>query len=324
MSTLQPIFLVGVPRSGSTMLRLILDSHPCVFSTVELPWIGGNYFVDGYGPEVSMRGLYRRLLHSSADASWNDVDGLRSACRSFVEQLVRGAMTARGKTVWVEKTPDNIIQVPFLAELFPDAKFIRVIRDGRDVALSTLEVGWKRLNYFIQWSPGEARWINIRLGWYRRLCNRLPSSLQEIFLRAPRHAADLRAPTIFYPVANTFYNAIHRWQVWNQLYARHAGEVASRQLTVRYEDLLLDPEATLPELFEFIGVDWDERVLDYGKYRHDLQQGDVGGSSAVRFDRIAPENAQKWRTRLTRRQRTLVQNQFDHYLVSVGYESTPA
>ena len=57
---MRPVFLVGVPRSGTTMLRLILDSHPCVFSTIEFPWIGGNYLSDGYGPEASVRCLYRR------------------------------------------------------------------------------------------------------------------------------------------------------------------------------------------------------------------------------------------------------------------------
>jgi protein-tyrosine sulfotransferase len=319
----QPIFLVGVPRSGSTMLRLILDSHPSVFSTVELPWIGGNYFSDGYGPEASVRCLYRRLANASMQTSSDGLERIKSACRAFVEQVIRTAMAGTNKTVWVEKTPDNIIQVPFLAELFPDAKFLRVIRDGRDVALSTLNVDWRALNYFIDSSPRQLRWINVRLGLQGRFRKRLPLSLQEIFLRAPRHARNLRAPTILYPVANTFYNALYRWQVWNELYERCTAELAVPQLTVRYEDLLLDPQGTFPEIFKFIEVGWDDRVLNYGEYRHEVRQGDVGGSSAMRFERVAPENAYKWKTRLTRRQRRLVRTRFDPYLVSAAYDRTP-
>jgi protein-tyrosine sulfotransferase len=319
---MQPVFLVGVPRSGTTMLRLILDSHPRVFSTVELPWIGGNYRSDGYDPDVSVRALYQRLVNAWGQTFGDDVEGLKRACRAFIEDVVRVAMAGSTKPVWVEKTPDNIIQVPFLAELFPDAKFIRVIRDGRDVALSTVKVDWKVLNYFIERSPRTVRLINVRLGLYRRLSDRLPPALQEIVLRAPGHARDLRKPVIYYPVANTFYNALHRWQVWNERYEDDARNLKIQELTVRHEDLLLDPERTFPKIFEFIGVPWDEGVLDYGRHRHDLRQGDVGGTSAMKFDRLAPETAYRWKAGLTPRQRTLVQREFDPYLVSIGYEPT--
>jgi hypothetical protein len=198
-----------------------------------------------------------------------------------------------------------------------------VIRDGRDVALSTLNVDWRALNYFLDWTPQQLRWINLRLALQRRFRNHLPLSLQELFLRAPTHAQNLRAPTILFPAANTFYNALYRWQVWNELYDRYAAELGVPQLTVRYEDLLLDQQGTFPEIFKFIGARWDDRVLNYGQYRHDLRPGDVGGSSAMRFERVAPENAYTWKMRLTRHQRRLVRARFDHYLVAAGYERTP-
>jgi protein-tyrosine sulfotransferase len=322
---MRPVFLVGVPRSGTTMLRLILDSHPCVFTTVELPWIGGNYYSNGdYGPDASVRRLYRRLVELSADVFGKDMECVRVATRAFVDELVRIAMADRSAAVWVEKTPDNIVQVPFLAELFPDAKFVRVIRDGRDVALSTVNVAWKALNYFVQRNPGRMRWINVRQALSRRLSARLPAVLRDRFLKAPRHAHDLEASTVLYPVANTFQNALHRWQVWNELYDYYTRKLGTAELTVKYEDLLRDPHRRFPEIFEFIGIGWDDAVLNYGEYRHEVREGDVGGISAMKFRGIAPENAYKWKARLTGRQRRLVRRVFDPYLLAAGYEPTPS
>ncbi len=49
---------------------------------------------------------------------------------------------SQGKKRWVEKTPSNIMHMERLLTLFPGAKFIHVIRDGRDVAISRRKLGW--------------------------------------------------------------------------------------------------------------------------------------------------------------------------------------
>ena len=49
---------------------------------------------------------------------------------------------SEGKSLYGDKTPDHVLQIPELAELFPEARFIHLIRDGRDVALANLDVPW--------------------------------------------------------------------------------------------------------------------------------------------------------------------------------------
>ena len=74
------------------MLRMVLDSHPRVFSTVELPWIGGNYRSDGYDPEVSLRCLYQRILRSAGPSNTVDPERIRKAFRQFLHTSLRDRM----------------------------------------------------------------------------------------------------------------------------------------------------------------------------------------------------------------------------------------
>jgi hypothetical protein len=142
-------FIVGVPRSGTTLLRLQLDAHP----ELALP------------AETGFGGVARRLEGSAVtrdellDAltgmpTWVDLamsrdelgdllagveDGdLTAGLRAFY----RGYAAARGKTRYGDKTPGHAADMEVLARVLPEAHFIHIIRDGRDVALSLSEVSW--------------------------------------------------------------------------------------------------------------------------------------------------------------------------------------
>jgi hypothetical protein len=118
-----PIFVVGCQRSGTTLLRLVLDSHPAV----------------ACGPET-------RFLESMTRIVGDDWPRLARYGRDKPEWLASiadwyGAMQddyahRRGKVRWADKTPRYALIMDFLDQLFPDAKFIHIIRDPRDVVLS--------------------------------------------------------------------------------------------------------------------------------------------------------------------------------------------
>jgi len=317
-----PVFIVAVPRSGSTMLRLMLNAHPLILSGRESPWLGGNYWVDGFDPDVSVRALYRRLL-SSADADDMPVEELRQICREFVMRIARTKLERSGKLLWIEKTPDNIVQVGFLRELFPQARFIRLIRDGRDVALSTIRAAWPTLNYFVEGIQENHRFIHARIALNRRVLFRLPRTVQEVVTRARSEPARNEQPLpIMYPIANTYYNALYRWHKWNEVYEGWRGDVRAPELTLKYEDLLLDPRGTFVRLFQFLNVPMHERVFDYSVHRSEDHRGDIGLRSALQFSSMDPRNVYKWRRDLTRRQRRTTARHFDKALALRGYDRT--
>ncbi|RLS90937.1 MAG: sulfotransferase [Planctomycetota bacterium] len=125
VSLADAVFIIGCGRSGTTLLRAMLERHPRLWSGPESaafveaidPWILSWQF----GTDL---GKTRALLATSSTA-------VEFADRYFGE-CARDA----GKARWVEKTPSHVKCLPYLLTSFPNARFIQMIRDGRDVACS--------------------------------------------------------------------------------------------------------------------------------------------------------------------------------------------
>jgi hypothetical protein len=141
---LAPIFIVGCPRSGTTLLRNLLRSHPHITFPRESHFIPSFY--RAYGDPLDEREaleVANRILALSWFKRWQlDLTPDRfSGCRSFraiVETLFDAWARKEGKPRWGDKTPHYVTEIPTLLELFPEAKIIHIYRDGRDVALSWL------------------------------------------------------------------------------------------------------------------------------------------------------------------------------------------
>ncbi len=154
LPTPPPLFLVGCGRSGTTMFRLMLDSHP------EMAVPGESHFIPdlwrhrrSYSKDGSidarrlaadiMRTPHFRLWGIPQETVWRRVEALRHPGFADVIAAVFCAYAdQRRKLRWADKTPIYVLSMPLLAELWPTARFIHLIRDGRDVALSYLSVPW--------------------------------------------------------------------------------------------------------------------------------------------------------------------------------------
>jgi len=131
-----PVFIVGVPRSGTTLLRTLLDSHPNIACGPESPWIAGSY-----GDLTSFKDLYASLTEDERGPARNftgvgKADVARALGRA-VSGIFEAYAGARGKRRWVEKTPSHMMDLDFLHAMFPNARYVHIVRDGRDVACST-------------------------------------------------------------------------------------------------------------------------------------------------------------------------------------------
>lgn len=151
-------FIVGAPRSGTTMLRFMLDAHP---ELAIPPETGFFTAIDRVvAQNVAQRGddagrrahFFDTLTHTPPEApGWGDfgldADGFRAALEAIEPfEVGEGFRTfyrlyaARfGKSRWGDKTPLHCMHVEAIARVMPEAHFIHVIRDGRDVALSLRE-----------------------------------------------------------------------------------------------------------------------------------------------------------------------------------------
>lgn len=126
VSASAPLVVGGCPRSGTTLTQALLGAHPEVDA----------------GPESTV--FLRRITRpAEIDRRFGFADGfveqLQRESRSqaeFVDLFQRACLARSGRSVWAEKTPWNVLRLDFIWAHFPKARFIHVVRDGRDVLCS--------------------------------------------------------------------------------------------------------------------------------------------------------------------------------------------
>jgi hypothetical protein len=120
------IILGGCGRSGTTLARIILDSHPEVCCGPESSLLAGE--------SVDVENLFKKFSFDVHLAS-SGLEPYKSRAE-FIDSFALVCRKTTGKKVWAEKTPRNVLNLPWIFKHFPKSKFVHLLRDGRDVACS--------------------------------------------------------------------------------------------------------------------------------------------------------------------------------------------
>ena len=123
-----PLFIVGSMRSGSTMLRLMLDSHPHIAIPSETGFMGAAVAAHRIPDWNFGEGWYERLGWSAAE--------MDERLRDFYDGMFRRYAAEQGKPRWGEKTPFHTAHIALMAQIFPDASFVGIVRHPGAVASS--------------------------------------------------------------------------------------------------------------------------------------------------------------------------------------------
>lgn len=167
----RPVFLVGSMRSGTTLLRLMLDHHPRISFFFEF-----EFAVD----LVSQTGEYPRLVDYYRFLETNRVFQLAGIridksldYPHLVDSFLRQKRDRDGKDLAGATVHHRFERIPFI---WPDARFIYLVRDGRDVARSCIQMGWAGNC----WTAVD-RWIKAEQSW-QSLSKKLPADRRiEVF-----------------------------------------------------------------------------------------------------------------------------------------------
>jgi protein-tyrosine sulfotransferase len=124
----QPIFIFSPARSGSTLLRYILDTHPAIYAPPELQL--GQYAHALYHVHATLRGWKR--------PPYSDVAVL-ATIRASISQILDSETQRHGKEVWCEKSPQNLDYLELLDSLYPEGRFICLYRNPLDNMSSCLK-----------------------------------------------------------------------------------------------------------------------------------------------------------------------------------------
>jgi tetratricopeptide (TPR) repeat protein len=173
LATERPVFIIGLPRSATTLTEQILAAHPQVFGAGELR-LGREDFLSLAGDgELSPASREGRALEALGRLDGQTIGRIGQAHLDRLRQLNASAIRV------VDKMPDNYVFLGLLAAVFPRAKFIHCRRDLRDVAVSCWMTNFRQ----IRWAH-DPRHIASRFAQYRRLMEHwrqvLPVAMLEV------------------------------------------------------------------------------------------------------------------------------------------------
>jgi len=255
-----PIFIVGANRSGTTLLRLLLNAHSAVAIPDEINYFYGFDWTVSYprwrSPSLSPA-AYEAFVDHFLTTNTPNVPGLD--CSTLRDEILGAPADLRrpyqlllqrwaalhGKPRWGEKTPGNIYHASLLLDMFPDALFVHVVRDPRGGVASM-----NRVSFF----PDDA-------------------------------------------VLNALNR--HKVMTHGRSYLR-SSVPAQQHTEVRYEDLVSGPRETLRRLCSFLDLPYEEQMLRFHLDAERFMTETAASSfNAAATTPISRDRAEQWRTALS-------------------------
>ena len=169
-STQRPIFVVGVHRSGTTLLRYMLNSHPRIYIPPESDFIPRFFGRDPLGEMSKERAAqvletifseYRLVKEwqGAPPQAERFLDQLPTRTPAeFLDTLYRLYAQQNDAVRWGDKTPIYASYIDLIHQIFPQAQFVHIIRDGRDAALSMLDK-WGQRDFHIDMYFAARNWV---------------------------------------------------------------------------------------------------------------------------------------------------------------------
>jgi hypothetical protein len=157
------LFLVGCPRSGTTLLQSLLAAHPEVISFPEshlfqslwmhrwsrllgLAYPKGRQQLNWFLQEINQPQFINNLPKNAR---------FMHQYGKVLQEALDSATLAQGKQIWLEKSPEHVRYIRYIEAAIPDAKFIHLIRNGSDVVASLYDVTHKHRQPEVWGEPWE-------------------------------------------------------------------------------------------------------------------------------------------------------------------------
>jgi hypothetical protein len=296
-----PVFVVGFPRSGTTLLRALLSAHPTIAIAPETHFL--NKFAKGFEDHdlrtaEQFQQFWNRFSQSDRFVDLGiDAESTRDRILATGDLHLKNvfALTLQefarqaGKPRWGEKTPAHDRHIGRLLEWYPDARVIYMVRDPRAACASLLRAPWRTDSG----SDGKGS----KPGRVRRL-------------------------ELLYEDSFFWRRSVERY--------RRDWERDERVMLVRYEELASRPEDALRAICRFIGAEFDPQMLaerssgDLPPVRAHLQNREHERWRHAHIERarqgVSTESIAKWKSQLTALEVAVIEANCHQQMPAFGYD----
>lgn len=302
------VIIVGAPRSGTSILGRVLDQHPQISTWVEPYYIWDYHF--------------REAPHDKFEA-----EDASDQVRLWIRKAFHRYRQTFNVDWVVDKSPRNCLKIPFIKAVFPEARYIFLIRDGRDTIVSIKKQWEVKRKVFADSNKGE-QWKNqIRI--IRRWLSRRPLWS----LRFQSLLFEIGPPR--YWLKKKFLNQIRwegrfgwgpRFKGWQEIIDRttplefcayqwfHCAQgilnnfstiSKEKRFILKYEDFIGDPQTWIENLLDFLNLEFPAGFMKT-------------------IPRIWPDNFNKWQRALLLKDRKIIGPIIGKTLIELGYEQDDA
>lgn len=250
-------FIVGCARSGTSILGELVGIHPRVMYAYEEP-------------------IWRKLAETDNHAV--SVDDISPHRRKKLREHMKHYK--RKNKIVVEKNPRHVVRVPFVKSIFPEAKIIHIVRDGRDVSCS-LKSGL----------CGKT-WAHVR-----------PPRWREI---EQNYQGVVRCAHAYHDIMNIAIKDLKDID----------------HLQVKYEDLVVDPLKIARQIFNYIGLPLDEKVINFTKkIQNDMKDSYVARNQLRWYKEDHSVRMGRWKENMTEEEQNYVNELLSPILDYYEYSS---
>lgn len=284
-----PVFILSAPRSGSTLLRLILNHNSYISIPNEYPLVENVIVSFAHKDVISKHEaqcFIKGLSNNKHFQEWNiHLEDLLSKVkeknvysRSSLIQLIYSEYSKKRIKVelWGDKNIHSLAYISEILELFPKAKFIHIIRDGRDVSLSLKKVGW----LFYKFPRRKRHYLNDVKGCAATWVDALD------LINEKRHLVH----------DDNFHE-------------------------VKYEQLITDSMLQITAICQFLGVPFENNMLDF--YRgQNISTSRLRSTHKNTGRPILKDNQKKFLVNLSKREIKTIESIAGDWLSTYKYETT--